>query len=248
MTLEIATIFPELFEQFVRTSIVGRAISKGLATIGVHNLREFTDDVHRTVDDYPYGGGPGMVMRVEPFKRCLDAIRSTGARPHVVHLSPRGELFTHRVAQELVSHGRLVLLCGHYKGVDERVARLSDREISIGDYVLSGGEVPAMVVTDACVRLIPGVVGDFDSVQQDSHYGVLLSAPEYTRPEEFDGMKVPSVLLSGDHEKIRQWRRERSLEVTRERRPDLFRRHLELLGELESAGSEKTGAGGREQS
>jgi len=230
--IDVVTIFPELFEPFVRTSIVGRAVAKGLASIQVHNLRDYACDRHKTVDDYPYGGGAGMVMRVEPFHRCLAAIRpfpDPGVR--TVLFSARGELYDHDKAQELGACQRLILLCGHYKGVDERVAGLADDEVSVGDFVLSGGECAAMVVIDSIVRLIPGSVGDYQSVQDDSHFDRLLSAPEYTRPAEFDGVAVPPVLLTGDHARINEWRREQALEITRRRRPDLYRRYMESLQE-----------------
>lgn len=243
----MVTIFPELFEPFVRTSIVGRGCRAGAASIAVHDLRRWTRDKHRSVDDYPFGGGAGMVMRVDVFHRCLEAIAPALGRDHpdrgdpvateeikpeVIFFSARGELLTQRLAGELASKPRVVLLCGHYKGVDERVASLATRELSIGDYVLSGGEFPAMVVMDAVIRLLPEVVGDFASVAEDSHYDEgLLSHPEYTRPREYLGMEVPEVLLSGDHAKIARWRREQALEITRRRRPDLYQSYRQRSGE-----------------
>lgn len=225
------TIFPELFDPFVRTSIVGRGVAKGAAKIAVHDLRNWTTDKHRSVDDYPFGGGAGMVMRVDVFHRCLQEISKEGDRPEVVFFSARGELLTQQLAGELAAKPRVVLLCGHYKGVDERVASYATREISIGDYVLSGGEFPAMIVMDAVIRLLPGVVGDFASVAEDSHYeDGLLSWPEYTRPREYDGREVPEVLLSGDHAKIAKWRREQALEITKRRRPDLYQSYRQRSG------------------
>lgn len=237
----MVTIFPELFEPFVRTSIPGRGVAKGAASIAVHDLRAWTQDKHRSVDDYPFGGGAGMVMRVDVFHRCLQAIApateetssetSPRSRPEIVFFSARGELLTQQLVGELAAKPHVVLLCGHYKGVDERVASLAHREISIGDYVLSGGEVPAMVVMDAVIRLLPGVVGDFSSVSEDSHYEGVLSYPEYTRPREYKGLEVPEILLSGDHARIARWRREQALEVTRRRRPDLLRKYAGQKGE-----------------
>ena len=224
---DVVTIFPELFEPFTRTSIPGRGVAKGAASVAVHDLREWTQDKHRSVDDYPFGGGAGMVMRVDVFHRCLESIvQSAETKPEVIFFSARGEVFTQALAGELASSSKtgsqVVLLCGHYKGVDERVASLATREVSIGDYVLSGGELPAMMVMDAVIRLLPGVVGDFASVAEDSHYEGLLSYPEYTRPREYLGMEVPEVLLSGDHAKIARWRREQALDITKRRRPDLY--------------------------
>ena len=232
----MVTIFPELFEPFVRTSIVGRGVAKGAASIAVHDLRTWTQDKHRSVDDYPFGGGAGMVMRVDVFHRCLEAIAPAPSPDEpgaeIIFFSARGELLTQQVAGELAAKPRVVLLCGHYKGVDERVAKLATRELSVGDYVLSGGEFPAMVVMDAVIRLLPGVVGDFASVAEDSHYEEgILSYPEYTRPREYLGMEVPEVLLSGDHAKIAKWRREQALEITRRRRPDLYQSYRQRSGE-----------------
>lgn len=215
----------------MRTSIVGRGVAKGAASIAVHDLRNWTTDKHRSVDDYPFGGGAGMVMRVDVFHRCLQEVTKEGDAPEVVFFSARGELLTQQLAGELAAKPRVVLLCGHYKGVDERVARYATREISIGDYVLSGGEFPAMIVMDSVIRLLPGVVGDFASVAEDSHYeDGLLSWPEYTRPREYDGREVPEVLLSGDHAKIAKWRREQALEITKRRRPDLYQSYRQRSG------------------
>ena len=204
--------------------VVGRARSSGLLDIVVHNLRDFTTDKHHVVDDVPFGGGPGMVMKPEPFFAALSAIRaSRGAPDAVILMSPAGERFTQQGARRLAGMEHFVLLCGRYEGIDERVREaLATEEISIGDYVLSGGEVPALVVIDAVARLVPGVVGDDQSVEADSFTRGLLDYPHYTRPAEYQGRPVPEVLLSGHHAEIRRWRRETALQRTKERRPDLL--------------------------
>ena len=222
MHVDILTIFPALFDLPLRTSIVGRAMAAGRLTARVVDLREYADPPHRQVDDYPYGGGGGMILKPEPIFRALDAVEPVG---RVVLLSARGRPFDHAAAVKLSLLERITFLCGHYKDVDERVreARV-DEEISLGDFVLSGGEIACLAVIDAVVRLLPGVLGDFDSAQGDSFYDGLLGAPSYTRPAEFRGLRVPEVLLSGDHAEIERWRRERSLEITRRNRPDLASR------------------------
>lgn len=232
MRFDVITIFPELFESFARTSIVGRAVAKGLVEIRVHDLRPFSTTKHRTVDDYSFGGGAGMVMAPEPFYRAVEAISSevAAAGPiatHTVLLSPAGRLLDQDRVKELSRMPQITLLCGHYKGVDARVDRLADEELSIGDYVLSGGEVPAMVLMDAAIRLLKGAVGTFESVEEDSHYEGLLGYPAYTRPASFRGLDVPQVLLSGHHANIEEWRHARALERTRERRPDLWAKYQE---------------------
>ena len=226
MRIDIITIFPEAFAP-LDLSILGRARAAGIVDIRVHNLRDFTTDRHRTVDDYPYGGGAGMVMKPEPFFAAVEAImrEARTARPRIILTTPQGRLFTQEIANELASWDHLILLCGHYEGVDERVSEgLATDEISIGDYVLTGGELAAMVIVDAVVRLIPGVVGEEESVRQDSFSEGLLDYPQYTRPPEFRGMRVPEVLLSGHHEQIRRWRRKEALRRTLLRRPDLLRK------------------------
>mgnify|MGYP000330213855 FL=1 len=226
MRIDIVTIFPEAFAP-LDLSILGRARAAGIVDIRVHNLRDFTTDRHRTVDDYPYGGGAGMVMKPEPFFAAVEAImrEARTSRPRIILTTPQGRLFTQEIARELASWDHLILLCGHYEGVDERVAQgLATDEISIGDYVLTGGELAAMVIVDAVVRLIPGVVGEEESVRQDSFSEGLLDYPQYTRPPEFRGMRVPEVLLSGHHEQIRRWRRKEALRRTLLRRPDLLRK------------------------
>ena len=224
MRVDVVTIFPDLIRQALTHGIVARAIEQGLAQVEAHDLRTFTDDRHRRVDDAPFGGGPGMVMRAEPFFRAVEAIMPEGSsreRP-IVLLSPRGEKFTHKKARDYSKLERLVLLCGRYEGIDERVrTHLATEELSLGDFVLMGGEVPALAVIEASVRLIPGALGDDQSSAQDSFENDLLDHPHYTRPADFRGLKVPDVLLSGDHAAIATWRREEAKQATRVRRPDL---------------------------
>jgi len=222
MKINIVTIFPELFEIPLSTSIPGRAREKGLVEYRLVNLRDFTHDRHQTVDDYPYGGGAGMVMKPEPFFEAVDSLQRTGP---IVLLSARGRPFRHRDAVRFSLEPDLTLLCGHYKDVDQRVAdHLATHEVSIGDFVLSGGELGALVVTDAVVRLLPGALGDHESASSDSFYEEdLLSPPSYTRPAEYRGLRVPDVLQSGDHARIEAWRRNAALELTRQRRRDLMK-------------------------
>ena len=224
VTIDVVTIFPRMVEAGLAEGVVGRARAGGVLDIVVHNLRDYTTDRHHVVDDVPFGGGPGMVMKPEPFFAALSAIRSRrGPLDAVVLLSPAGRRFTQAGARRLAAGRHLVLLCGRYEGIDERVREaLATEEISIGDYVLSGGEVPALAVIDAVARLVPGVVGDDQSVEADSFTRGLLDYPHYTRPAEFEGRKVPDVLLSGHHAEIRRWRREAALQRTQERRPDLL--------------------------
>ena len=227
MHFDILTLFPSMFEGVFSESIVKRAMEAGLVSIAIHNIRDYTSDKHRTTDDTPYGGGGGMIMKPEPIFAAVEDILGleAGQRPEVpvILLTPQGRLFTQEVARELASHQRLVLICGHYEGVDERVRQyLATDEISIGDYVLTGGEIPAMVVVDAVTRLLPGVLGYSGAASEDSHASGLLEYPHYTRPRIFRGWAVPEVLLSGDHAKIARWRREQALRRTFERRPDLL--------------------------
>ncbi len=221
MRIAVITIFPELFGEFRRASLVGRAIEKGLLELDVHDLREFTSDRHRSVDDEPYGGGGGMVMMAPPWLR---AVREVGAgwSPWRVMLSPQGQRLTDAKARELGSRGGLLLLCGRYEGVDERVMTSVDEEISIGDYVLSGGELPAMVLIETVSRQVPGVVKLAESVERDSFRAGLLDHPHYTRPPLVEGMAVPEVLLSGDHARIEEWRELEALRATWRKRPDLL--------------------------
>jgi len=222
--IDIVSLFPEMFAGPFDASIVGRAREAGALEIVIHNPREYTDDKHHVVDDYAYGGGPGMVMKPEPLFECVDAVQAMAEpRGRVVLLTPQGRLLNHDVVAELASLPRLILLCGHYEGVDERVRiHLVDEEISIGDYVLTGGELPALVVIDAVVRFVPGVLGNAGAAGNDSFAAGRLDHPQYTRPTEFRGMAVPEVLLSGDHARIADWRRREALRRTAERRPDLL--------------------------
>ena len=223
MRVDIVSIFPEALAA-LEVSLLGRARERGLLEVRVWNLRDFTADRHRQVDDVPYGGGPGMVMKPEPFFAAVEAITAeAGGRPRVLLTSPQGRRFDQRYAEELTRERHLALLCGRYEGVDERVAQgLPAEEVSIGDYVLNGGELPAMVIVEAVARLLPGVVGDQGSVAADSFTSGLLDHPHYTRPATFRGMAVPEVLLSGHHEAIRRWRRREQLRRTLARRPDLI--------------------------
>jgi tRNA (guanine37-N1)-methyltransferase len=222
--VDVITIFPRMIEAGLAEGVVGRARNAGLLDIVVHNLRDFTTDKHHVVDDVPFGGGPGMVMKPEPFFAALRTIGETRGTPDaVILLSPAGERFSQHGARRLSALGHIVLLCGRYEGIDERVREaLATEELSIGDYVLSGGEIPALAVIDAVARLVPGVVGDDQSVEADSFTRGLLDYPHYTRPAEYEGQQVPEVLLSGHHAEIRRWRREAALQRTQERRPDLL--------------------------
>jgi tRNA (guanine37-N1)-methyltransferase len=225
MQIHVVTAFPKFFESPLGESMIKRACEQQIVKIYVHDLRDFTTDKHRSVDDYPYGGGPGMIMKPEPFFACVDHLREKYdlANARIILLSPQGEAFSQKKANELAQEPALIFLCGHYKGIDERVPlHLATEEISIGDYVLTGGELPAMVVIDAVVRLLPGVLGDLDSAVGDSFQSDLLDHPHYTRPEEFRGYRVPEVLLSGHHARIAAWRREQSEARTRQRRADLL--------------------------
>src|SRR5512145_2002879 len=225
LTIDVVTIFPRMVEAPLGDGIVGRAAAAGLAQIRVHDLRQFADDRHRTVDDAAFGGGPGMVMKAEPFFRVRDALLPEGpsAREAVVLLSPRGRAFDQATARRYAALERLVLLCGRYEGIDERVRDgVATEEVSLGDFVLTGGEAAAVVVIEAAVRLLPGALGDEDSAGEDSFETGLLDWPHYTRPATLRGLTVPEVLLSGDHARIRRWRREQALRSTLERRPDLL--------------------------
>ncbi len=247
MRIDVLTLFPEMFEGPLSESILRQAQEKGLLTIGLTNIRDFARDKHRTADDYPYGGGSGMVMKPDPIFEATESVLAGGlgeiaegpGEPAVILLSARGRLFDQALAAELATRERLVLICGRYKGVDERVTSLVTHEISIGDYVLTGGEIAAMVIVDAVARLVPGVLGDIESAETDSHFDGLLGPPAYTRPEEYRGLRVPDVLVSGNHERIRLWRRKAALRVTKERRPDLLDatklvdEDLEILEEIE---------------
>lgn len=226
MIYEILTLFPEMFDSYLAASILGRAVAQGRIQVRRHNIRDFATDRHRMTDDAPYGGGSGMVMKAEPLVRALEALQdSNEPRGRVILLSPQGRLFNQEVAGELSRLPRLTLVCGKYEGVDERVRTLAvDEEISIGDYILTGGEIAAMVLLEATARLLPGVLGDEESAREESFSQGLLEYPHYTRPREFMGCRVPDVLLSGNHREIATWRRRKAIERTLERRPDLLGR------------------------
>ena len=222
MRLDVLTLFPDLFRPFLEESIVGRACKKGLVDIRLTNIRDFARGPHLTTDDRPYGGGDGMVMKPGPIFRALKAIESPGGKGLTILLTPQGVRFEQSVAWELSQSEHLVLICGRYEGVDERIRTLVDMELSIGDYVLTGGELAAMVVADSVIRLLPGVLGGERSNREDSFEDGLLEYPHYTRPRVFQEQEVPPILLSGDHEKIRIWRRTESIRRTLEKRPDLL--------------------------
>jgi tRNA (guanine37-N1)-methyltransferase len=233
MFFEILTLFPSMFEGAFSESIISRAVEKGIITIRLVDFRDFSDDKHRTVDDYPYGGDPGMLIKPQPLARAIDDCKKRLAAnaPKVIFLTPQGKKLTHETARSLSEEQSLILLCGHYKGVDQRIVdRYVDMEISIGDYVLSGGELPAMIVVDAVTRLIPGVLGNSESAQRDSFFNGLLSPPQYTRPEVFEHEKVPEVLMSGHHENIRAWQREKAIALTKLKRPDLWEEYRKNQG------------------
>jgi tRNA (guanine37-N1)-methyltransferase len=223
MRFDIITVLPGLLESPFAHSILQRAQKKGLVEIVVHNLRDYSTHKQKSVDDYPYGGGSGMVMGIEPFASCIEKLRKEREYDEIIFLTPDGETLKQTIANELSSKKNIILLCGHYKGIDQRIRDLFvTREISIGDYVLSGGELPAAVLVDAIVRLLPGVLNDETSALSDSFQGELLDAPVYTRPADWNGHKVPDVLLSGHEAKIAEWRHDQALERTQQRRPDLL--------------------------
>lgn len=220
--VDVLSVFPEMFEPYMSLSIMGRAAKKGALDFHAHDLRTWTHDRHRSTDDEPYGGGQGLLMTCPPVYEALDELCAQGPRPTVIFFTPTGEPFTQAAAMELSEHERLLMVCGRYEGFDERVYALADRCYSLGDYVLTGGELAAMVVTDAVVRLIPGVLGDEGSAVEESFSEGLLEFPQYTRPASYRGMEVPSILLSGDHGKVEAWRREQSVIRTAQQRPDLI--------------------------
>lgn len=224
MRFHILTLFPEMVEQGLNTSIIGRAIEKGLLFIEAVNIRDYTADKHKKVDDYPYGGGAGMVMQAQPiYDAYLAIVEKIGYRPRCIYLTPQGSLFQQETAKEMAKEEDLILLCGHYEGIDERVLEeIVTDYMSIGDYVLTGGELPAMVMVDAISRMVPGVLKNQESGETESLEGNLLEYPQYSRPEIWNGKQVPPILLSGNHQKVDEWRREQSILRTRERRPDLF--------------------------
>ena len=224
MRIDIITVLPEMIEGFVNESILARAQKKGLAEIHLHNLRDYTHDKWRRVDDYPYGGFAGMVMQIEPIDRCLSALKAERDYDDVIYVTPDGEKFNQHMANEMSLQKNIVLLCGHYKGIDQRVRdHLITREISVGDFVLTGGELAAAAIADAVVRVVPGVIGDEQSALSDCFQDDLLAAPIYSRPAEYKGWKVPEVLLSGNEAKITQWEMKQATERTKQLRPDLLK-------------------------
>lgn len=223
MNIDILTLFPDMFESPFGHSIIKRAVEKQLVTIGLHDIRDYSQSKHRSVDDYPFGGGAGMVMQIEPIDLCISALKQKHAYDEIIYLSPDGELFDQKMANQLSTKQNIMFLCGHYKGVDERVREhLVTREVSIGNYVLTGGELATAIMVDAIVRLIPGAIGDEQSALSDSFQDDLISPPVYTRPAEYKGWKVPDVLLSGHQAKIEEWRHEQSVLRTKQRRPELL--------------------------
>jgi len=236
MKFDIMTLFPDMVRTVLSESIIGRAQDAGTIEVRCHNIRAFSTNKHRNTDDTPYGGGMGMVMTCQPIYDCFQSIKkdfAEGERVRVIYMSPRGRIFHHEIAKELVQYDRLVFLCGHYEGVDQRVLdEIVDEELSIGDYVVTGGEIPACIVTDAVSRLLDGVLADKECYEDESIAGGLLEYPQYTKPRTFLSREVPEVLLSGDHAKIRRWRLEQSVAITRERRPDLLALHPEAEAAL----------------
>jgi tRNA (guanine37-N1)-methyltransferase len=223
MHIDILTLFPKMFEGFFSESILKKAIDKKLVEINLHNIREYSTDKHRRVDDYPFGGGAGMVMMIEPICRAIESLKKERNYDLVIYATPDGELFDQKMANHFSTLENIIILCGHYKGIDERIREhLIDKEVSIGNYVLTGGELAAAVITDAIVRLMPGVLHDETSALSDSFQDDLLSPPVYTRPFDFRGWKVPEILLSGDDKKIQQWRLAKAIERTQQRRPGLL--------------------------
>ncbi len=222
MLFEVITLFPGIFTSPLNESILKRAKESGLIKVKVHNLRDFTFDRHRTVDDCPYGGGAGMVMKPDPIVEAIEKIKGAQKETKVILMTPQGEKFNQNWAIKLARHHRLIFVCGRYEGIDERVKYFVDEELSVGDYILTGGELAALVVIDAVSRLIPGVLGDLDSAEKDTFFNNLLKYPQYTRPQVFRGLETPDILLSGNHQKISDWRRKKSLKKTYEKRPDLL--------------------------
>lgn len=224
MRIDIITVLPEMIEGFVNESILARAQKKGLAEIQLHNLRDYTKDKWRRVDDYPYGGFAGMVMQIEPIDRCIQALKDEREYDDIIYVSPDGEKFDQQMANTMSLQQNLIILCGHYKGIDQRVRdHLVTREISVGDFVLTGGELAAAIIADTVIRLVPGVVGDEQSALSDCFQDNLLAAPVYTRPADYKGWKVPDILLSGNEAKIKQWEMEQAMERTKQLRPDLLK-------------------------
>jgi tRNA (guanine37-N1)-methyltransferase len=222
MKINILTLFPDFFDNFLNESIIKAAIQQGALSVSITDIRDFAEDKHKTADDYPYGGGAGMIMKPEPIYKALNSVKQNRMMP-VIYFTPQGRLLNQRIVEEYKDETELVFICGHYKEIDQRIRDFAvTDEISIGDYVLSGGEIPAMVMTDALARIQEGVLGDIESALTDSHQTNLLGCPHYTRPAEFMGMKVPEILLSGNHKKIDEWRQEKAIEITQKVRPELL--------------------------
>lgn len=251
MRFDILTLFPGFFDSPLKQSIIGKAIEKGLIRVNTHNIRDYTLDKHRTTDDYPYGGGHGMVMKPDPVVRAIESLKEGSSGVKVLLTTPQGERFSHGLALGLSELPGLIIICGRYEGVDERIRAFADLEVSAGDYVLSGGEIPALAIIDAVGRLIPGVLGEPVSKEHDSFSDGLLEYPQYTRPEEFRGLKVPDVLLSGNHAVIEKWRRDQSIIRTYKKRPDLLEKarlsaqDLNLIEGLEKEGGSDGHRGSR---
>jgi tRNA (guanine37-N1)-methyltransferase len=232
MQIDIITAFPQIVSAPLNESIIGRAISKNHVVINIHDLRDWTEDKHRTIDDTPYGGGAGMIYKIEPLYKCITEIfeKTESKNREVLLTSPRGKVFDQKKAVTLSLIDHIIIICGHYKGVDQRIKSFFPiKEVSVGDYILSGGEVPAVLIVDAMVRLLPGVISDIDSAMTDSFSDDLLDCDYYTRPENFKGVPVPEVLLSGDHKKIENWRLEQRERLTREQRPDLYKKYMKKI-------------------
>ena len=229
MRIEIATLFPEMCETVLSESIVGRARKKGLIELNCRNIRDYTQDKHRRVDDTPYGGGMGMVMQAEPIYNCYKAVcEEIGTVPYTIYMSPKGNVLTQQKSIELSKRENILIICGHYEGVDQRlIDKIVDEEISIGDYVLTGGELPALVLTDSIARMCDGVLSSSECFEEESHFNGLLEYPHYTRPEIWEGESVPAVLLTGHHKNISEWRMSQSLEITRIKRPDMYERYIQ---------------------
>ena len=234
MRIEIATLFPEMCEAVLGESIIGRARKSGAIQLNCRQIREYSQDKHRRVDDTPYGGGMGMVMQCEPVYNCYKAVcEQIGTKPHTIYMSPKGTIFNQKKAEELSQMENIFIICGHYEGIDQRIIdKIVDEEISVGDYVLTGGELPAMVLVDSVARMCPGVLSDAECYKEESIYSGLLEYPHYTRPEIWEGEAVPAVLLSGHHKNIEKWRHEQSLEITARRRPDLMEKYKENIKKI----------------
>ena len=232
MRIDILTLFPDMFAPYLETSIIGRAIKNGFIEVHCHNIRDYTLNKQKQVDDAPYGGGFGMVMNAQPVFDCFEAVcKMAGTRPHLIYMTPCGEVLKQGRIKDLAAYDNIAILCGHYEGIDERVIEeIVDEQISIGDYVLTGGELPALIITDAVARMCDGVLADESCYTDESHYSGLLEYPQYTRPVEWHGMRVPDVLLSGHHANIQKWRHEQSVEKTKKLRPDMWEKYEEENG------------------